>query len=129
MKKANDSMKMTMDFVMTILGHKNLEWTNTLKVISDSSFLKTIKEFDMESITDQILNKVKDQHKNPEFVPEIIEKRASRAAAALSKWCLALRRYAEALKVVKPLKKKVDDLTEVYEAKMVNVRQKEAELA
>ena len=65
---------------------------------------------------------------NPEVFNTARIAASDRAAGGLAKWCQALYRYAEALKVVKPKKAKVAKMTEQYEVSMAAVVKKQEEV-
>ena len=67
-------------------------------------FLDKLKNYDKENISDKVLDKIKVHTNNPEFDVARMT-RASKAAGGLAKWCMSMRQYAEAIKVVKPLLK------------------------
>ena len=86
--------------------------------MTDINFLNKIKTFDKDGISPQILSRVKTivTDKVNFDVAKIMN--SSRAAGGMAKWCQALYRYAETLKVVKPIKQKVQEMTEKYETAM-----------
>jgi len=53
---------------------------------------------------------------------------SNKAAGGLAKWCQALYKYAEALKVVKPKQAKVKDMTAKYATSIAKVRKKQEEV-
>lgn len=53
---------------------------------------------------------------------------SNRAAGGLARWCVALYRYAETLKIVQPIEANVKWMTEKYQAAMKEVEKKQAEV-
>ena len=49
---------------------------------------------------------------------------SNRAAGGLAKWCVALYRYAETLKIVQPIEANVKRMSEKYQAAMKEVEKK-----
>jgi dynein heavy chain len=69
-----------------------------------------LKHYDKENIPAPILQKVKlIVSDKKEFNVENIM-RSSKAAGGMAKWCLALVKYAETLKVVRPKEIKVAEM-------------------
>lgn len=80
--------------------------------MTDINFLQKLKNYDKENIPAPILQKVKAivSDKKEFNVDNIM--RSSKAAGGMAKWCLALHRYAEILKVVRPKELKVAEMQE-----------------
>jgi dynein heavy chain len=53
---------------------------------------------------------------------------SNRAAGGLARWCVALYRYAETLKIVQPIEANVKRMSEKYQAAMKEVEKKQAEV-
>jgi len=52
--------------------------------------------------------------------------RSSKAAGGMAKWCVALHKYAETLKLVRPKEMKVAEMQEKFRLAMADVEQKQA---
>ena len=52
--------------------------------------------------------------------------RSSKAAGGMAKWCVALHKYAETLKLVRPKEMKVAEMQEKFRQAMADVEQKQA---
>ena len=74
------------------------------KVLSDPKFLPKLVNYDKDSITEALCNKVMKYTNDPTFAPERILKQ-SKAAAGLCKWVHAMVSYYHVAKVVEPKKK------------------------
>lgn len=78
------------------------------KAMSDIKFLEKLKKYEKDNIPQDILNAVsKLGVNNTEIFNTTRIALSNRAAGGLAKWCQALFKYAEALKVVKPKQIKV----------------------
>ena len=92
------------------------------KAMTDIKFLDKLKKYEKDNIPQPILDAVnKLGVNNPEVFNTARIAASDRAAGGLAKWCQALYRYAEALKVVKPKRAKVAKMTEQYEVSMAAV--------
>jgi len=72
-----------------------------MQVIADIKFLDRLQSYDKENVPEPILKKVKPIVTANDFDPAVIFNQ-NRAASTMAKWCIAIRKYAEALKVVRP---------------------------
>jgi len=59
MKNPIKSTEITLKVVIAFLGHKNLEWANCVKVMTDIHFLKHIKEYKKDEISAKIIERVR----------------------------------------------------------------------
>lgn len=77
--------------------------------MTDIKFLEKLKKYDKDNIPQDILNAVtKLGVNNTEIFNLNRITSSSRAAGGLARWCHALFKYAEALKIVKPKQLKVE---------------------
>lgn len=96
--------------------------------MADIGFLGKIRGYDKEHIDPKIMEKVK------KIVTDKINfnidriTQANRAAGGLAKWCVALYRYVETLKIVQPIEANVKRMTEKYQATMREVEKKQKEV-
>ena len=115
--------------VLLYLGYKKPDWPMAQKAMTDIKFLDKLKKYEKDNIPQPILDAVnKLGVNNPEVFNTARIAASDRAAGGLAKWCQALYRYAEALKVVKPKKAKVAKMTEQYEVSMAAVVKKQEEV-
>ena len=77
------------------------DWNSAKKVLGESNFLASIKNYDKSHVKDSIISKVKKYINNPEFTPEGVTK-VSVAAGALCTWCHAIYLYCNVSKEVAP---------------------------
>lgn len=68
-------------------------WGPSKKVLGDMGFLQSLKDYDKDDISPEIIAKIrKDFIPNKDFTPSIVAK-ASSAAEGLCKWIIALDLY------------------------------------
>jgi len=67
--------------------------------MGDVQFLRRIKDFDKDSITDATLRKLQKYTENPNFTPELV-RNVSVAAGVLCQWVHAIKIYAEVCREV-----------------------------
>ena len=133
MKAPAAAVKLVIECVLLYLGHslhakQDQNWQLAMKVMADTKFLSYLQNYEKEKIDQKILNKVKPIVTREDFNPEVI-RNSSSAAAGLAKWCIALREYAEALKVVIPKRKKVEEMQARQESSQREVAIKMDQLA
>ena len=75
---------MVMEAVMVIL-QKNTDWPSVKKELADPQFVKKIKEYDKDKISQSILKKIERYTKKEDFDPDKIKDK-SEAAGALCLW-------------------------------------------
>eukprot|EP00163_Fabomonas_tropica_P006841 TRINITY_DN1642_c0_g2_i1.p1 TRINITY_DN1642_c0_g2~~TRINITY_DN1642_c0_g2_i1.p1 ORF type:complete len:1585 (+),score=560.99 TRINITY_DN1642_c0_g2_i1:482-4756(+) len=76
-------------------------WASAKKMISDSSFLQSLIDYDRDNIPDAMIEKIMPYVKNPSFDPSIIQQ-SSKAATSLCKWVIAMEKYYRVTLVVRP---------------------------
>lgn len=106
-----EAVKLAMESVCTILGHKIDSWRTVQGIIRREDFIQRIVNFDT---TTQMTKTLRDTMKK-EFLSrssynfETVQ-RASRACGPLVKWVLAQVRFSEILDKVEPLRNEVQSL-------------------
>ncbi len=123
-KNPNQATELALKCILTYLGYSKVDWASAQKAMTDINFLQKLKHYDKENIPAPILQKVKlIVSDKKEFNVENIM-RSSKAAGGMAKWCLALHKYAETLKVVRPKEIKVAEMQEKFRNAMANVELK-----
>ena len=103
-------------------------WGSAQKVLSDSHFLQSLKEFDKDNINPKIIEKIRKQYcPNPDFNPEVV-KNSSSAAEGLCRWVLAMESYERVAKVVAPKKEALAKAEGELSVEMEKLQVKQAEL-
>lgn len=117
-------VEMVMYAVMVILG-KDSTWATVKKELADPQFVKKIKEYDKDKISQAVLKKIEKYTKKEEFDPMYIQKK-SEAAGALCIWVRSMEDYAKALKVVGPKRQKKQFAEEQLAKKIESLNKLEA---
>lgn len=86
--------------VCMLLGLKT-DWTTAKTVLSDPNFIKRLKEFDKDSLSEKVLSKLIAYNRRDGFEPEKAEKHNA-AARVLCLWCRALGAYGECARSILP---------------------------
>jgi len=93
-----DMVMKTMCAVMTVLD-KTPSWAQCKVELNDKQFLRRIKDFDKDNITDATLRKIGKYVSDPNFTPKLVQN-VSMAAGALCQWVHAIKVYAEVYRKV-----------------------------
>ena len=92
-----------LESVMTVLGEKKAgEWDIICSYVRRRDFIPMVRDFQPSSVTESARKRISKMASDPTFTYENAHK-ASRAAAPLLQWVLAMCEYADALVSVKPL--------------------------
>ena len=106
-----EAVKLAMESVCTILGHRIDSWRTVQGIIRRDDFIQRIVNFDT---TTQMTKSLRDTMRRdflsrPSYNFEMVQ-RASRACGPLVKWALAQVHFSEILDKVEPLRNEVQDL-------------------
>lgn len=106
-------VKLALDSVCTLIGHKVNDWKAVQAVVRRDDFIASIINFDNErQMTKSLRIKMRNEFlSNPEFTFEKVN-RASKACGPLVQWVEAQVNFAEILDRVGPLRAEVDQLEE-----------------
>lgn len=106
-----EAVKLAMESVCTLLGHKIDSWRTVQGIIRRDDFIQRIVNFDTNSQMTKPLRELmkKDFLSRPSFNFETVQ-RASKACGPLVKWVLAQVRFSEILDKVEPLRNEVQSL-------------------
>lgn len=108
--KPPPDVNIVVSVIMTILG-KDPSWTSAKKELADPNFLKKLKEYDKDNMSQNTIKKIEKYTHRPEMTYENV-KNKSQAAGCMWAWVLAMEQYAKAFKDIEPKRKKVQFLTE-----------------
>lgn len=90
-------------YVEESLGKKKPDyWEPAKKMMGERGFLTSLIDFDMQNVTDSVVQKLKPVISLPEFNEKDLRRGASVAAAGLAAWVIALVNVHEIQKVVRP---------------------------
>lgn len=111
-----EAVKLAMESVCTILGHKIDSWRTVQGIIRRDDFIQRIVTFDTNTHMTKGLRELmkKEFLSRPSYNFENVQ-RASRACGPLVKWVLAQVRFSEILDKVEPLRNEVHSLEEQAE--------------
>jgi len=141
MKKPPPGVRLTMEAVSILMGVKPKKvpnhdgkgkiddyWEAAQKqLLGDPKFLQRLVEFDKDSISEAVMEKVKPYTARDDFTPENIKK-ASVAAAGLCKWVHAMVVYDNIARVVAPKRAALQKANEELAVAMEQLRNKQGEL-
>ncbi|XP_026839391.1 dynein heavy chain 2, axonemal [Drosophila erecta] len=104
-----------MEAVLILLG-KEPTWENAKKVLSESTFLNDLKNFDRDHISDKTLKRIAIYTKNPELEPDKVAV-VSLACKSLMQWIMAIENYGKVYRIVAPKQEKLDSAMKSLEEK------------
>ncbi|PLW56951.1 hypothetical protein PCANC_02857 [Puccinia coronata f. sp. avenae] len=106
-----EAVKLAMESVCTILGHRIESWKTVQGIIRKDDFIASIVNFDTDrKMTRQLREKMNaDFLSRPSFNFDTVN-RASKACGPLCKWVIAQVRFSEILDKVGPLRNEVNSL-------------------
>jgi len=113
MSSPPQGVRLALDAVCTLLGHKVNEWKNIQAIVRRDDFIASIINFDNEAqMTKPLRTRMRNDYlNNPEFTFEKVN-RASKACGPLVQWVSAQVNYSEILDRVGPLREEVAQLEE-----------------
>ncbi|KAH9824443.1 dynein heavy chain and region D6 of dynein motor-domain-containing protein [Melampsora americana] len=106
-----EAVKLAMESVCTVLGHRIENWKSVQGIIRKDDFIASIVNFDTDRrMTRQLREKMKaDFLSRPSFNFDTVN-RASKACGPLCKWVIAQVKFSEILDKVGPLRNEVQSL-------------------
>uniref|UniRef100_A0A336LVJ1 CSON005797 protein n=1 Tax=Culicoides sonorensis TaxID=179676 RepID=A0A336LVJ1_CULSO len=109
----------------TLTGKIELDvWTAAKKLLSETNFLQSLIEFDKDNISIEAINRIRKEFiTDKNFKPKIIKK-SSRACEGLCKWILAVNKYDEIAREVRPKKQKLKNAEMEYKATLEQLNEK-----
>ena len=117
---------MVMEAVCILLEEKP-DWPTAKVVLSQMDFIEKLQKYNKDNIPEGILRKLKTYVNRDEFEPEFVGSKAL-AAKSLCMWCIAMSKYSEVIKVVRPKREKVKAMNAKLEADIARLREKQNEL-
>ena len=141
MKKPPAGVKLVMEAVCILKGVKPEKvkdpagglrkvedyWIPAQKLLGDSQFLASLREFDKDNMPNSVVKKITKMVAMPEFQPEVIKK-ASIAAYGLCCWARAMESYDRVAKIVAPKREKLAAAEAEYAELMAGLEEKRAKL-
>ena len=111
-----EAVKLAMESVCTLLGHKIDSWRTVQGIIRRDDFIQRIVNYDTANQTTKQLRDAmkRDFLSRPSYNFETVQ-RASKACGPLVKWAIAQVRFSEILDKVEPLRNEVQSLEDQAE--------------
>ena len=105
------NVQLTLECIATMLGEKNLEWSQVRKMISKSDFIPSILNFDVDKLTPRQVKLVTEKYLdgNEKLNFESVM-RSSQACGPLYKWAESQVKYTTVFNRVQPLRDEVEKL-------------------
>ncbi|KAG6975144.1 hypothetical protein JG688_00002699 [Phytophthora aleatoria] len=125
--KPPQAVQVVMEAVCIMLGEK-ADWDNSKRILSRSTFMAELKEYDKDNIPPVILKKIRKYIESPEFAVEEVKK-VSHAAMSLCMWVHAIDTYARVVKEVAPKRQRLAEMNAVLEVANTKLESKQQELA
>ncbi|KAK1931064.1 Dynein heavy chain 6 [Phytophthora citrophthora] len=125
--KPPQAVQVVMEAVCIMLGEK-ADWDNSKRILSRSTFMSELKEYDKNNIPPVILKKIRKYIENPEFSVEEVKK-VSHAAMSLCMWVHAIDTYARVFREVAPKRQRLAEMNGVLEEANTKLAAKQQELA
>ncbi|KAL3079950.1 hypothetical protein niasHS_011367 [Heterodera schachtii] len=105
-----NAVKIAMEVICLLLGEKQTEWKSIRSILVKGDFISRILQFNTDSITPEITEKMKQYEDNPDWEFEKVN-RASVACGPMVKWAKAQLDYAKMLNDLKRLEKDAEEKT------------------
>ncbi|KAL3100094.1 hypothetical protein niasHS_000705 [Heterodera schachtii] len=113
-----NAVKIAMEVICLLLGEKQTEWKSIRAIMVKDDFIPRILQFNTDSITPEITEKMKQYEDNPDWEFEKVN-RASVACGPMVKWAKAQLAYAKMLNKIEPLNIELKRLEKDAEEKTV----------
>lgn len=125
--KPPQAVQVVMEAVCIMLGEKP-DWETSKRVLSRSTFMAELKDYDKDNIPAAVLKKVRRYIESPEFAVDEVKK-VSRPAMSLCMWVHAIDTYARVVKEVAPKRQRLAELNAVLADANARLEAKQQELA
>ncbi|XP_071360020.1 dynein axonemal heavy chain 6 [Trachinotus anak] len=124
--KPPDLVMTVMEAVCILLNCKP-DWPSAKQLLGDANFLRRLTDYDKDNIKPQILLKLQKYIKNPDFIPEKVEK-VSKACTSMCMWVRAMDLYSRVLKEVGPKRENLARAQKELDMTMATLREKQQKL-
>ncbi|KAF4319569.1 hypothetical protein BBO99_00006465 [Phytophthora kernoviae] len=125
--KPPQAVQMVMEAVCIMLGEK-ADWDNSKRILSRSTFMIELKEYDKDNIPAGILKRIRKYIENPEFAVDEVKK-VSHAAMSLCMWVHAIDTYARVFREVAPKRQRLVEMNSVLADANSKLAAKQQELS
>uniref|UniRef100_K3WA67 Dynein heavy chain n=1 Tax=Globisporangium ultimum (strain ATCC 200006 / CBS 805.95 / DAOM BR144) TaxID=431595 RepID=K3WA67_GLOUD len=124
--KPPQAVQVVMEAVCIMLGEKT-DWDTSKRILSRSSFMSELKEYDKDNIPQATLKRIRKYIDNPDFAVDEVKK-VSRAAMSLCMWVHAIDTYARVHKEVAPKRQRLAEMNKVLADANAKLAAKQYEL-
>ncbi|CAF3406660.1 unnamed protein product [Rotaria socialis] len=100
------------------------DWATARQVLGDSGFIGRLTNLDINHISDRTYRKLLQYSRHQQFTPDLIGK-VSSACRSFCKWVLAIQRYHEVYRTVKPKEEKLKTANEALEVMRKSLARKQ----
>lgn len=97
------------------------DWAESKRILGEQDFLRSLKEYDKDHISEKTLKKIASYTSQADFDPERVES-VSLAARSLCLWVIAIENYGKLWRIVGPKKARLEDA-------MASLKRKQDEVA
>ncbi|XP_063712783.1 dynein axonemal heavy chain 2-like isoform X4 [Symsagittifera roscoffensis] len=108
-----------MQAVMILKG-KEPTWAEGKRDLNDQNFIKSLKDYDKDNMSDRMLKKIGQYVAQPDFLPDTVGKQSS-AGKSLCMWVRAMDSYGKVYRVVAPKKARLENAQKVLAAKQAEL--------
>lgn len=105
---------MTVMCAVCVILNRKPDWSSAKQLLADPGFINHLVLFNPEQVSEKAYAKFKQYSKNPDFKPEIVGK-VSRACQSLCHWVLAVEKFHEVYRTVRPKEERVKEANEALE--------------
>lgn len=110
-----------------VLRKGKTDWASAKKALGEGDFIKQLKEFDKDHISEATRKKLGKYIANPDFQPDVVAK-VSGAGKSLCMWVRAMEVYARVFRVVGPKREALAEATAALASKQAALASAEAKL-
>lgn len=111
LQRPPDKVKFTLEMLAIMLGEKKLDWPDIRKMLTNSQFIPSIIEFDVDKLSARKIKIVQEKYVDgkPELTVESVN-RSSKACGPLYSWAMSQIQYSSVYNRVQPLREEVKQL-------------------
>ncbi|KAF2878695.1 hypothetical protein ILUMI_27474 [Ignelater luminosus] len=120
-------VQFVMESVCLLLGKKT-DWASAKTVMGDGNFLRSLQEYNKDSIPEITLKKLKVYIDNKDFVPDKVAT-VSKVCKSICMWVRAIDQYAKVYKIVEPKRKRLHQAEIELNQVMGILKEKQKKLA
>lgn len=119
---------MTVMCAVCVILNKKPDWSSAKQLLAEAGFITRLVNFNPEQVTEKTYLKFKQFSKNPYFKPDLIGK-VSKACESLCCWVLAVEKFHEVYRTVRPKEERVREANEALRIMREGLAKKQNMLA